>query len=110
MRQLVRGREAGDPPPTIAIIELVAVSASLAVHVPRERLHVLERRLRQDAVAEIEDVARAAGRAPQHVVGGGQQALGRTEQQRRIEVALDARGRADARPRLVERLRASRGR
>ena len=67
------------------------------VHVPRERLDVLDRRRRQDAVAEIEDVAGPSAGAAQHVVGRGEQAIERAEQQRRIEVALDARGRGRSR-------------
>ena len=45
---------------------------------------------RQHAVAEIEDVSRASAGASQHIVGRGEQAVVRAEQQRRIEVALDA--------------------
>ena len=79
------------------------VTRLVLVHVARERLHVLDRRRRQDAVSEIEDVARAAGGAAQHVARAGEQAIARAEQQRRIEIALDAAVVADALPRLVER-------
>ena len=65
------------------------------MHVPRELLDALERRTRQHAVAEIEDVPGPAARASQHVVGAGEQAIDGAEQQRRIEIALDAAVGAD---------------
>ena len=73
------------------------------MNVPRERLDVLDRRRRQDAVTEVEDVARPAAGALEHVVGGREHPIERAEQQRRIEVALDRAIGADALPRLVER-------
>src|ERR1019366_2277399 len=42
----------------------------LLMHIPRERLDVLERRRRQNAMAEIENVAVSSARARQHIVGG----------------------------------------
>ena len=75
----------------------------LLMHVARERLDVLDRRHRQDAVAEIEDVSRPSARARQHVVGRREHAIERAEQQRRIEVALDRAVEADALPGFVER-------
>src|SRR5262245_57631961 len=73
------------------------------VHVPRERLDVLERGRRQNTVSEVENVTRPSTRACKHFVGRGEYAIERSEQQRRIEVALDAAVEADALPRLVER-------
>ena len=70
----------------------------LLMHVARERLDVLDRRRRQDAVAQVEDVARPSAGARQHVVGRGEDAIERAEQQRRIEVALNRPIEADARP------------
>src|SRR5687767_14301595 len=61
-----------------------------AMHVARELLHALDRRARQDAVPEIEDMSRTAVGPPQHVVRRAEHAIRRTQQQRRIEVALDA--------------------
>src|SRR3989442_223387 len=65
-------------------------------------LERLDRGLGQDAVAEVEDVAGAAGGAPQHVARPLEQHVARPEQQRRIEVALD-RAVADVAPRPVQR-------
>ena len=76
----------------------------LLMHVPRERLHVLDRRRRQDAVAEIEDVARAvrprasstSSVAAKMRSSGPSSSVGsRLPWMRAIE--------ADALPRLVER-------
>ena len=80
------------------------------MHVLRERLHLFERRFRQHAVAEIEDVAGPSAGASQHIVCRREQAFRGPEQQRRIEVALDGAVVADDRPGLVERQRASRRR
>src|SRR5689334_16018774 len=71
--------------------------------VTRERLYVFDRRRRQDAVAEIEDMPGTAGGAREDVVRRGKHAVERAEQERRIEVALDAAVRANPLPRLVER-------
>src|SRR5258708_14137685 len=73
------------------------------MNVARERLNVLERCGREDAVPEVEDVPGPSAGAREHFVGGCEDALERAEQQRRIEVALDAAVGADALPRLVER-------
>ena len=67
-----------------------------------EGTHVLDRRAGQDAVAQVEDVAGTASRAPQDVVHAGQEALARGEEQRRIEVALDGDVGPRALPALVE--------
>src|ERR1019366_1949587 len=75
----------------------------LLMHIPRERLDVLERRRRQNAMAEIENVAVSSARARQHIVGRGEHAIERPEEKRWIEVALDPAIEADALPRFVER-------
>jgi len=54
------------------------------VHVLRERLDLLERRIRQHAVAEIEDVAGATARAAQDIVRRGKQPVLRAEKERRM--------------------------
>src|SRR5665213_3850100 len=61
----------------------------LLMNVAGDGLHVFERRHRQDAVAEIEDVARPAGGAVEHFVCRREEAVERAEQQGRIEIALD---------------------
>ena len=66
----------------------------LLMNVPRDGLDVFDRRHRQDAVAEVEDVAGPAAGALEHFVGRGEDAIERREQQRRIEIALDARDRS----------------
>src|SRR5689334_5790692 len=66
-----------------------------------QRLHVLQRRTGQHAVTEIEDVSRSAARAPQYIVGSRTQAIERPEQERGIEIALNA-SIADRAPGLVE--------
>ena len=53
---------------------------------PGERLHVLDRRAWEDAVAEIEDVSRPAGCAAQDVFGRAVRPVQRPEEQRWIEV------------------------
>ena len=73
------------------------------MHVARERLDVFDRRAGQDAVTEIEDVPGPAAGALEHVVGCGERAIERAEQQRGIEVALNRPIEADALPRFVER-------
>ena len=88
----------------------LTLRSRLLVHVARERLHVLDRRRRQDAVAEIEDVAgRPPARARTSSVAG-EDAIERAEQQRRIEIALDARGRGRCAPTLRRAACASRRR
>src|SRR6185503_1178253 len=58
--------------------EPVLASASrFLVHVPRERLHVLDWRGRQNAVAEVEDVTRSAAGAVEDVVGCSKDAIER---------------------------------
>src|SRR5438309_14103 len=54
-------------------------------------------------MAEVEDMPEPSVRARQHVVGGGEDAIEWTEQERRVEIALDGAIGADALPRDVER-------
>src|SRR5204863_3004187 len=63
---------------------------------------ILHARLGRYAVAEVEDVAGPAAGPPQHVARALADQIRRTEEDRRLEVALDAAVAADARPRLVE--------
>ena len=78
--QLVRGRQPGDAAADDGDVDgarsvghtgprASAHPARGAVHVLREHLHVLDRRRRQDAVSEVEDVAGPAADARQDVVG-----------------------------------------
>ena len=73
------------------------------MHMPRERLHVLDGRHRQDAVSEIEDVSGAPGGAREDVIRRGDRAVDRSEEERRIEVALDRPIGSDFLPCLIER-------
>src|SRR6266540_1981375 len=75
----------------------------LLMHVSRDRLHVLDRSHRQNAMAKVEDVARPPDSARQHVVGSRENAIERSEKNGRIEIALDRAVAADPFPRLVER-------
>src|SRR5207249_2188074 len=75
----------------------------LLMNVTRERLHVFEGRGWKNTVAEVENVAGPSAGALQHIVGGPEHAVERSEQQRRIEIALDAAIEPDALPRFVER-------
>src|SRR5258708_33372088 len=82
---------------------MTMTSGSEAMDVTRERLDLIERRAGKDAVAEIEDVSRAARGAPQNVVRRRQHPIGRAEQRHGIEVSLDRAVVADPVPGLVER-------
>src|ERR1700682_4905467 len=73
------------------------------MYVTRKRLHVLDRRRGQDAVAEVEDVAGPAAGAREHVVGGRDDPLERTQQHCGLPVALNAAIEPDALPGFVER-------
>ena len=73
------------------------------VHESGERLYVLDGRAREDAVPEVEDVAGAARGATQDLLGGAVRPMARTEEQRRIEVALDGPVGPNRAPRLVQR-------
>src|SRR5260221_11789007 len=55
-----------------------------------QQLEVLEGRLLQDAVAQVEDVARASFRAAEDVAGALADKLSRPQQDRRVEVAPHA--------------------
>src|ERR1700756_3368383 len=67
-----------------------------------EQLEVLERRLRVNAVTEVEDVAGPAARPAQDLARAGADQLWRPEQHSWIEVALDPALVTDALPALVE--------
>src|SRR5258705_6652052 len=73
------------------------------MNILREHLDIFDRRGRQDAVPEIEDVPRPASDALQNVFGLVEHPPWRPEQQRRIEVALDRPVESDLLPRLVNR-------
>ncbi len=74
----------------------------------RQRLHVIDRRRRQNAVTEIEDVPGASVCPFEHVVGAVQHAIERRQQKRRIEIALYRVVVADAIPGFVQSVFASR--
>src|SRR5438477_2743563 len=68
-----------------------------------EQLEVRNRRIRKHPVPEIEYVACAASRAPQHIARPLADELGRSQQDRGVQVALDGPGVADPPPALVQR-------
>src|SRR5262249_26037494 len=78
-------------------------SCAVLMHVPRERLHVIERRLRKNAVTEIEHMTRTTADARQDVVCPREQAIQGAEQERRIQIPLDAPIGADSFPGPVDR-------
>ncbi len=67
-----------------------------------QQLQVFQRRLRQDAVPEVEDVSDPAARPPQHVARALANHVCRRQQHRGVEVALDSKV-ADMPPPLVQR-------
>src|SRR5262245_201353 len=69
------------------------------MNVLRKHLNVFDRCRRQDAVAEIEDMARATSDALQDVFGLIEHPPGGTEQQRGIQVSLNGAIEADVLPR-----------
>src|SRR5712691_13028132 len=71
-------------------------------HGLEQRLEILERAVRKHAVTEVEDVAWASGCTQEHLARPLNHTLGRAEQHRRVEVALDAAIVADALPARVE--------
>jgi len=75
----------------------------LLMHVSSERLDVLDVSGRQDAMTEVEDVARTAGGALEYFVGRREDASEWSEEERGVEIALNRPVGPDARPRLVER-------
>src|SRR6187399_2495236 len=81
----------------------VWLSERSLVNVSSDRLDMFQRRWREDAVAEIEDVTRASAGPGQHVVYRREDPIDRSKQQRRIEVALDGAIVSDSLPCLVER-------
>src|ERR1051325_3694279 len=66
-----------------------------------EDLEVLDRRVGQHAMPQVEDVAAATTGAAQHVAGPRANQVGGTEQHGRVEVALDPQP-DDPAPSLVE--------
>src|SRR5262245_38344744 len=73
------------------------------MYVASKRLDVLDGCRRQDAVPQVEDVAWAAAGEREDVVGGGEHAIERAEEQRRIQIALHRAVGANPLPRFVER-------
>src|SRR5262245_7827870 len=76
---------------------------SLLMYVSGDGLHVLDWSCRQNAVPEVEDVAWPSSRALEHLVRLGEDAIERSEENCRIEVALHRAIEPDAFPRLSER-------
>ena len=74
------------------------------MHVPREILHVFQRCVWQDAVADVEDVSWLSAGASQDVIRRGKEAIARREEDRRIEVALHRAAVSDDSPGFIERL------
>src|SRR5437899_3089333 len=72
------------------------------VYSVHQELQVLERRLRQHSMAEVEDVAAASAGPPENLAGSLLDHLTRRQQDRRVEVALDSAPDADPPPALVE--------
>src|ERR1700693_1685318 len=86
-------------------IWITTLSSSLrteGVHRLDERLHVLRRRGRLDAVAEIEDVTGLVTDRLERRAGSGDERLLGTEEQGRVEVSLQRHARELA-ARLLER-------
>src|SRR5262245_23031409 len=91
------------PPPTTATSTLRAngdEARGAGVDVLDDGLDVVDLSRGQDAVAEVEDVARPAPRPLEHVVHPRQEARARRQQERGIEVALHGRIFADPPPAL----------
>ena len=68
-----------------------------------EDLEILDGRVGQDAMSQVEDVAVAAARAVQHVARPLANQVWRPQQHSRVEIALDAQPVTDEAPSLVER-------
>src|SRR6266536_2978589 len=92
-----------DAPTTHHPTLITRLRSCLLMHIPSKSLHVLHRRRGQDAVTEVEDMAGTSARACEDVVGRREDAIQRSEKQRRIEVALNRAVGADSRPGLVQR-------
>src|SRR5258708_6541897 len=88
------------PPPTITT-DIRRSGSELAHHLDHG-FHVLHRRLRQDSVPEVEDVAGARAGALQQIGDVQLELRHRREQDSWIEVALDRRAVADVHPGLVD--------
>src|SRR2546427_6085586 len=82
---------------------IVMSLSCLLMHVSSERLDVLDVSGRQDAMTEVEDVARTAGGALEYFVGRREDASEWSEEERGVEIALNRPVGPDARPCLVER-------
>src|SRR6266849_9027664 len=76
-------------PVTPAPITMTSSLKPEAMDVSRERLDGLQRTVGEYAVAEVEDVSGASGRAAQDVVRRADHAVGGAQQPDGIEVALD---------------------
>jgi len=70
----------------------------MLVHILDEEADVLDRRVRQDAVAEVEDVPGATGSLVEDLLGLASQVVTGSEERGRVEVALDGAIGADCRP------------
>src|SRR6266568_2536211 len=80
-----------------------AAACSLVMRISGDQpAQVIGRAVGEHAVAEIEDVARTAACRGQHLAGLLPHDLHRGEQDRRVEVALDALAGPDALPGLVQ--------
>src|SRR6202011_4339906 len=68
-----------------------------------QTLHVLDRRLRQNAMAEIENVSRPSAGTPQNFVRARLQFFPAGEEQNRIQIALHGAAKFQAAPAIVKR-------
>src|SRR5260370_12401290 len=73
------------------------------LHQTRKVLHVLDRGLGQDAVAQIEDVAVAAARELKNMLGARFQLLPIREEQDRVQISLDGAAIFEIAPAFVQR-------
>src|SRR2546423_8222157 len=90
------------PGPPYAISSTETPPASAAMYPVHDALQRLDRRLREHAVPEVEDVARSASGPVEHVATWLLELGERREQRRRIEVPLNRPVGTDALPRDVE--------
>src|ERR1700739_4427722 len=101
------------PPKPIRITAPYGASTVIAFRSPRsllahfvhgvdQRAHVIDRRFGQDAVAEVEDMAGAAGRPVENQADAPANLGDTSEERDRIEVALHANPISNARPRLAK--------
>src|SRR5262245_61999442 len=75
---------------------------AITMDVLSERLDVLDRRRGENAMSQIEDVPWLPVRSLQHIVGCGQHAIERCQQDRGIQIALNGAIVPDALPRLIQ--------